>query len=166
MEDRADEGSGRGKPYIGAGFAAVLPGFAAGAAVHYATGKLMGNSLSKTDFMADRVELVAARDQYREALLQEINDDGVTSITTARWDKIQQYEVQGSLTPTRSELHLLAEVDQLEFLADQRKHDGWQGQLAHAQDDPAKFATEFELVQTHDGLLQTMVAGHGQSSAG
>lgn len=147
----------------GAAFPVVGVGFAVGALGFYLTNKGMESSLSKTDFLQDRVELVQVRDQYREALIQELNDDGVGAIANPRWNQLKQREDQTSVLPTRAETAMLAELDQLALLADNRLKDGWQNKLAHLQDDPTKFQKELSLVQENDGLLQAMVAGHGET---
>ncbi len=147
----------------GAGFPVAIAGLGTGAAIMFATRKLMENSLSKTDFLSDRTELVEARDQYRQALLQDLNDQGVNDITTPRWEGLKKNEDLSSVIPTRADRGLNDQVDDLELLSDKRKVQGWQGKLAQLQDDPTEFETEFKLVESHAGLLQAMEAGHGQS---
>ena len=145
----------------GAAFPPVLAGFGVGALVNWGVNKLADSKLAETGFLAEREALVEARDEYRTELLNHLDDENVSSITEARWSELKPWERLDSVIPTRTDYALMGEVDQLALLADKRDASGWQQKLAHNQDDPAKFKKELGLVQTNNGLLQTMTEGLG-----
>lgn len=147
-------------------YGAAFPPVLAAAGTVWATIKiaqgLMAKELKKADFQQKREDLVQARDQYRTALLDEVNDPGVTEIVNKRWDNLKEYEDPNSKFPTNVELHLLNQVDQLEFLADQRASGhGWMKPLAHATDDPARFQEEAETVKENPGIHKVLVDSVG-----
>ena len=145
--------------------AAFPPVFAAAATVGlgmFITNKLLEKKLSETGFQQSRENFVGIRDQYREAMLEEIDDAGVSSITQARWDALKPYEDIQAKQPTRVERSLLEKVDRLEYLADSRIAGGWIQELAHAQDDPVLFQNEVKTVERHSGIHTVLKKAHGE----
>lgn len=145
----------------GAAFPAVAAGAATVAVAAYVTNKLVEKKLSQTDFQASRESLVDIRDQYRASLLQEVDDADVASITGARWMELKPYENVNAKQPTGVELKLLKQVEDLEFLADQRIAGGWQQALGHAVDDPVVLRREFAAVKRNDGIQKVMTDALG-----
>lgn len=149
-----------------ADYGTAFPPVLAAAGTVWATIKIaqsmLAKELKKADFQHKREDLVQARDQYRTALLDEVNDPGVTEIVNKRWDSLKEYEEPKSKFPTNVELRLLDQVDQLEFLANQRADGpGWMKSLAHAQDDPARFQEEAEIVKENPGIHKVLVDSVG-----
>ena len=145
--------------------AAAPPVLAAAATVSlgmFLTNKLLEKTLSKSGFQQSRENLVGLRDQYRDALLQEINDPGVQSITQARWDEMKPFEDASAKKPTHAERNLLEKVDRLEYLADSRIAGGWVQELAHAQDDPVLFHKEVQTVKRNGGIHTVMKNALGE----
>jgi hypothetical protein len=80
-------------------------------------------------------QLDSSRETFREELLKEMDDQGVRDITQPRWEKQKQAHYRQA--PTLND-----RIDALTNLANSRLVDGWNGELAQAQDDPLKFMNQ------------------------
>lgn len=105
------------------------------------------------DFRAAKAEYSEAREQYREALLQDMNDPEVGKATNEKWSQHRQWEnrLNGSLnvlstTQGEATKQLRGQLQLLEDLAESRKSGGWTGELAALESDPKQFAEQKALV--------------------
>ena len=84
------------------------------------------------------IQMQSARHNYREALLEEMNDEGVRKATETAWGLGLKVE-KDPATSTRGRGLLTMQLSELESLAEGRLRDDWQGELAQKTDQPSNF---------------------------
>lgn len=101
---------------------------------------------------------VVARENYRNSLLQELDDEGVVGATQAKWEELKKAEITapnlGKFRKTHQQL--ATQLGHLESLADARQKDGWVKKMAHLEDNPVAFSQQMDAVKAHP-TLQKMV---------
>lgn len=102
--------------------------------------------------------VTVTRENYRDALIEEIKDDGVVEATQKTWDDLRAVERNprygGEYRDARAKLD--TEVSRLEQLTDSRRADGWEGRLANLEDNPTFFADQLDTVHRYPNLRQVL----------
>lgn len=100
-----------------------------------------------------------AREEYRDSILQNLNDPKVGEATNARWEKLADSESYADdpmflmdSTESRATETMRNELGLLNGLADARQSEGWTGQLASLESDPRQFAAQKAFVEKHPNL--------------
>lgn len=102
--------------------------------------------------------LTVTRQHYREALIEEMNDEGVVEATQETWDELRAQERKpvnlGHFMDIRQALD--TEVSNLESLADSRLEGGWTGRLANLEDNPTFFADQISTIERYPNLKEVV----------
>lgn len=128
---------------------AMLGGIIAGFGTSYMMNKPIKQEL-QPKFSEGWGNLVEKRENYRNELLKELNDDGVREITQPRWDAGKDSYYSHTIVKMNEQ------VDQLTKLADARQQQNWQGDLARTEDDPAAFVVQEQFVADNASLKEVL----------
>ncbi len=120
----------------------------AGLATVYSLDAVAGKVREK--FIGEKdLQMQSARHNYREALLEEMNDEGVREATETAWGLGLKVE-QDPATSTKGRGLLTVQLSELESLAEGRLRDDWQGELAQKTDQPSNFVRVRNAIASSD----------------
>lgn len=102
---------------------------------------------------------VSKREEFRDALLGSIGDQGVSDATSKRWGYLKEQESFGQdslflMDPTETVAtgDMRKELSLLEELSQARNAEGWLGKLANLEDNPKEFAAQRKWLQQHPNV--------------
>jgi hypothetical protein len=118
------------------------------------------DATTRPAMLQSREESRVAREQFRDSLISEMNDEGVVQETTDIWNTHKAAESDAYSWGAMKEASsvLANELGNLTLLADGRQANGWLGELANLEDNPADFKLQKETIEAHPSLLQMVQA--------